>query len=122
MTLFVKSALLYIGYVWFIILLTYLHYIAVMYLASKRDKLSYVQKTFGFYFLFQGLVFDLLLNFTVLPILIGSYPRLWTATKTLRCVQMYSGWRGSVARWIINSWLNPLDPKGNHCPPCKHKH
>jgi len=63
-----------------------------------------------------ALILDVLLNFTVFAVLLWDFPKPkeWTFSQRLNRLVRNDDWRGSVARWVAASLLDPYDPSGKH--------
>jgi hypothetical protein len=71
-----------------------------------------------------ALVLDVLFNITVGSLVFVELPELRRLTFTMRCKKWmpYGGhpfnpplvrWRGKIARWVCDGWLNPFE--AGHC-------
>jgi hypothetical protein len=61
------------------------------------------------------LVADVLFNLTVGSILFAEPPDFYHPTFTQRCSSHLNDgdWRGRIARWVCDGWLNPFEE--SHC-------
>lgn len=62
-----------------------------------------------------ALVLDVIFNVTVGTLAFLELPELRRLTFTMRCKKHMSadGWRGKLARWVCEGWLNPFE--AGHC-------
>lgn len=101
-------------FAFFILYMTWIHYLAVMHLKRHRDELSGAAKFLGSLALFIGLVFDLILNILAsIPFL--QPPLELTLTSRLKKNLNKDNFRGKLARWICHNLLDKFDPSGGHC-------
>lgn len=65
--------------------------------------------------LITALVLDIVFNFTVGTIVFLEPPSLHRPTFTMRCKKWMRtmSWRGRLARWVCDGWLNPFE--AGHC-------
>lgn len=56
---------------------------------------------------------DALFNLTIGSLLFLERPRSWLFTARCSSHMADSGWRGELARWICEGWLNPFE--ADHC-------
>lgn len=95
----------------------YLSYCALN-VAYKNGKLQAAPKLvqvvcwaiFGF-----ALALDIVFNVTVGTLLFLELPQLRRLTFTMRCKSWMhnQSWRGRIARWVCDGWLNPFE--AGHC-------
>lgn len=98
-------------------------YLASMNLRRVRDagKLSASAQVLGKPVYLVGLAVDVLLNFSLFPLLVLSIPREWTITAHLgRLLSAHDTprWKRAICAWICADLLDPFDPSGTHCS-CK---
>lgn len=62
-----------------------------------------------------ALALDVLLNVTLGTLLFFERPELRRLTFTMRCKKHMNAlnWRGRIARWVCDGWLNPFE--AGHC-------
>jgi hypothetical protein len=62
-----------------------------------------------------AITLDVLFNFLFGTIIFVESPELRRPTFTQRCKKHMrdDGWRGDIARWVCDSWLNPFE--AGHC-------
>lgn len=83
----------------------------IFYLAAMCLKRA---RFFGMPVLIIGYTLDILVNWFVLTVLLGEFPRGTTGTARLKRHLKYStGWRLKVARGFV-PLLDPFDPSGKH--------
>lgn len=94
---------------------TWLLYVAIMHLRVVRDRegLTMPQKVMGYPLLIIGLIFDTLLNWLVVSVLLLSPPRELLTTTRFRRFKHDRGWRGRQVRWWCRHFLEPFD--AGHC-------
>lgn len=63
-----------------------------------------------------ALLWDCILNYTFFAVLTFDFPKWkeWTFSKRLNRLVLSDDWRGSIARWVAASLLDPYDPSGKH--------
>jgi hypothetical protein len=85
----------------------------VMRETGRLAAMPVVPRVHCYVLLFVAFGLDVLFNLVVGTLLFLELPRHWTFTA--RCKNHLSdiGWRGRLARWICNGWLNPGEP--GHC-------
>lgn len=96
--------------------LLWLLFLAVMNLKRVRDagKLSQAALVLGTPILILGLIFDALVNWIVMTIVLFEIPQESTVTARLKRHNKEStGWRKAVAVWF-EPLLDPFDPSGDH--------
>lgn len=104
--------------------------------AHEAGQVSVVAWILAAPIVFTALVWDIVLNFTILAILTLDFPELrvgvrwvsvwklkipvahvsgeWTFSQRLARLVRDTGWRGKLSNWIADSLLNPYDPSGRH--------
>lgn len=97
------------------ILVCWVWYLAVMHLKRQRAQLSSSVRVMGQIVLGIGLVLDLVLTLVIGTIVFLDPPRETSATARLSRYFGRDDWRGSIARWICSSLLDPFDPEAPHC-------
>lgn len=62
-----------------------------------------------------GLVLDVLFNIFIGSVMFRELPSIRRLTFTARCTSHFSasGFRGDLARWVCEGWLNPFE--ADHC-------
>lgn len=63
-----------------------------------------------------AVVLDIALNYTLLALLTWDFPQSREITFSLRLERLAkrNDWRGTLARWLARSLLDPYDPSGKH--------
>lgn len=104
---------------------TWVFYLAAMHLKEERDRLKaegkdflIAQKIWGIPIIIIGLFIDVFLNATVGSISFLELPQYkekeWLFTGRVSRWNDSNTWRGKVARWYCNTFLDPFE-KGGHC-------
>jgi len=106
-------------------------------LRAKEQKLTTLTAwILAFPLIVIALILDVLLNFSVFAVLLWDFPKMelawvqrewlgytltmpkisgeWTFSQRLNRLVRNDDWRGSVARWVAASLLDPYDPSGKH--------
>jgi hypothetical protein len=62
-----------------------------------------------------ALVLDVIFNVTVGTVVFFELPEIRRLTFTMRCKKWMTNdsWRGRIARWVCDGWLNPFE--AGHC-------
>jgi hypothetical protein len=105
---------------------TFVHFSAVMNLQRARDtnKLTKLQRPFGYTALGVGLILDVTLNVLACIFVLWTLPRDALLTMTLirykrngPGTSRLSRWRYKVSSWVCAEMLDTLDPhpSGCHC-------
>jgi hypothetical protein len=104
-------SILLIVWMWF----TYAFFLAVMHLRIVRDTVGFTKWNFLFAYsiLVVGLVLDAILNLLMCIPLLDMPKEILLTAKFKRLIREDMGWRGDVAEFFCNQFLNPAD-KG-HC-------
>lgn len=92
-------------------------FVAVMRLKQVRDAgtLTTAMKVFGYPALAVGLLFDLLVQYTIAWAMFWEKPQERTVSGRLwRLSQTGTGWRQSLAIRIRTTLLDAIDPSGVH--------
>ena len=106
--------------VWvYILFIFYLAYVTIRRQLSsdgtlgKFDKAPLLVRGVAWSILILGIILDILFNWVVGSILFLELPT--TLTFTARCSKWMKSptWRGKIARWFCDSWMNPFED--NHC-------
>ena len=103
--------------VWaFVLWVFYLAYVAV-WVAHTNGKLATAPallQYLAYFTLGIGLILDITFNVTVGTAAFLELPR-WNFTFTARCAKwrQNKGYRGRLARWVCDGWLNPFQE--HHC-------
>ena len=65
--------------------------------------------------LLAGLVLDILFNIFIGSLMFREWPNIQRLTFTARCTShlKVDGFRGNIARWVCEGWLNPFE--ADHC-------
>lgn len=104
--------------------------------AHEEKQVSVVAWILAAPIVFTALVWDIVLNFTILAILTLDFPEMrigvrwisfwklkvpvayvsgeWTFSQRLNRLVLSDNWRCSVARWVAVQLLDPYDPSGKH--------
>jgi len=93
-------------------------YVLVMgvYRAKLNDQLTTSIKILGFPYLLIGYIFDITCNLTIACIIFLEFPKETLVTgRLIRHIDAKDGWRYTLAKWICDNLLDPLDPSGKHC-------
>jgi len=112
----VISALIYIAFSACITYMLWVLYLAVMNLKRVKDigLLTGKALIIGTPILIFGLVFDALVNWLVMTVILLEFPKETTVTARLkRHNKTSTGWRKGVAVWF-EPLLDPFDPSGDH--------
>jgi len=112
----VISALIYIAFSACITYMLWVLYLAVMNLKRVKDigLLTGKAIVLGTPILIIGLVFDALVNWLVMTVVLLEFPQEPTVTARLkRHNKTSTGWRKAVAVWF-EPLLDPFDPSGDH--------
>jgi hypothetical protein len=104
-----------IGVLYLFMYVTWLYFLAVMNLDRKKDELTLPAKVFAWPIFIVGFALDVSFNLTVGTLSFLELPHELTFSE--RCSRHIneSGWRGDVARWWCDNYLNPFDKSGKHC-------
>lgn len=87
-----------------------------VYRAHLAQRLSRVAYALLAPFVALGFVVDVLTNITIATIAFAEPPReLLLTTRLQRYISDGTGWRRTVAAWVCDTLLDPLDPRGEHC-------
>lgn len=95
----------------------FLMYCAIM--ASRRSGKFYLApwpvRAMSYALLALLVVTDVAFNFTIGSALFLESPDIHQPTFTERCAQHLAAldWRGRIARWVCDGWLNPFEE--DHC-------
>jgi hypothetical protein len=95
----------------------FLAYVTLM-AARKNGKLAAAPRIVqgvAYSVLIVAWVLDVAFNFVIGSLIFLEAPNLRRLTFTNRCGDHMSdlNWRGRIARWVCQSWLNPFDD--GHC-------
>lgn len=84
--------------------------------AKEANLTTLTAWVFAFPLIVIALILDVFLNFTVFAVLTWDFPKKgeWTFSQRLNRLVLSDNWRGSVARWVAASLLDPYDPSGKH--------
>ena len=94
--------------------ITYVYYCAVIKLKSVWPDLHWIIKALVVPHAVLGLFLDVLVNVVIGTVLGLELPREWLFTARLkRWRYEEEGWRETVAIWLCEKGLNPIDPL--HC-------
>lgn len=112
-----------LGGVWLATALLYTLYLAyctlrVMHDSGRLAEMPRLAQWHCYAILGSAIGLDIAFNVTVGSLVFLESPELKTlraATFTARCKKHLadSDWRGAIARWVCNGWLNPGEP--GHC-------
>jgi len=72
-------------------------------------------KVFSYAALAAGWLLDAGFNIVIGTIAFVELPQELTFTDRCSRHMIESGWRGKIARWVCESWLNPME--AGHCHP-----
>lgn len=109
-----------VGKVFFVLVVfwgMYLAYVA-LHAAQRNGKLAaapiYV-RLLSYSIVAVMFVFDIVFNVTLGSLVFMELPSTKALTFTARCEIHLAdqNWRGDIARWVCNGWLNPFEP--GHC-------
>jgi len=117
--------LIYGIYIYLLMGLTWMLYLAIMNLAYNRGKITLPAKIFGVPWFFLGLLLDFLLNTFIGTIDFRELPK-WKFPNFLEGETLFSGRvsrhkKESTGRkqiraiWWCENFLDPFDFKGPHC-------
>ena len=83
--------------------------------SGKWEKLPWPVRAMAWGILGPGVVLDGLFNVTIGSVAFWEWPELNRLMFTARCSKWMrdQGWRGRLARWVCDGWLNPFQE--NHC-------
>jgi hypothetical protein len=70
-------------------------------------------RSISYALLFMMVGADAVFNLTIGSIVFLELPKSWMFTTRCSSHLDESGWRGDLARWICNGWLNPFEE--GHC-------
>jgi hypothetical protein len=70
-------------------------------------------RSISYALLFMMVGADAVFNLTIGSIVFLELPKSWMFTTSCSSHLEESGWRGDLARWICNGWLNPFEE--GHC-------
>lgn len=103
---------------WSLMSLTWVFYLAAMSLIPliKMGGNGWFFNIFAYPAVVTGFVLDAALNLMMSVVLL-DIPREWLLTGKLRRLKMTEpdSWRGRVAFYFCEKFLNPFDPSGFHC-------
>jgi len=110
-----------VKWIWFAILVpyllfsaTYVYYCAVIKLKSVWDGLHWIIKALMVPHVILGFCLDVLVNVVIGTLLGMELPKEWLFTARLkRWRYQEEGWRETLAVWLCEKGLNPIDPY--HC-------
>lgn len=91
---------------------TWIFYLAIMMLESKKDEIPPVTKFFGMIVFLIGFALDIAFNIMASFIFV-ELPHEFLFTKRVSRHIKGEGWRQRLAHWFCSTWLEPFD-KG-HC-------
>lgn len=99
------------------IYLLWIFYLAVMSLsrAKQMGTLSRPALILGYPILAIGYFLDAMVNWFVLTLVLGEFPREVTVTARLKRLVKGEGYQQKVAYWICHNLLDAFDPSGSHC-------
>jgi hypothetical protein len=107
--------------IWIALLLADLYLFFIMYVASMgmvrahaEGKLNGVLWVLCLPFVLIALIVDVLHNVTVFWLLFWEMPKEFTVTARLKKHVTANNWRGSIARWLGLTLLNPFDYTNDH--------
>lgn len=82
---------------------------------GKLDSTPRIVKALCFFTLGIGIVLDVGFNIVVASVIFMEPPTLAWLTFTARCAKWRQdqGYRGRLARWVCDGWLNPFQE--HHC-------
>jgi len=86
-----------------------------VYRAHLAQRLSLVAYALLAPFVLLGFVVDVLTNITIATLAFAEPPRELLLTTRLQRYISGTGWRRTVAAWVCDTLLDPLDPRGEHC-------
>lgn len=107
------SAIL-LGYLW----LCWGLYVLVvgLYRSYLSKKLTRTTIFLSIPFVATGFIIDVISNFTIATLIFLEWPKEFLVTDRLvRHIKSKKGWRCSLAQWICQHLLDPVDPSGSHC-------
>lgn len=104
-------------YVLLALYLLFILYTSVMNIlaAHKAGRIKPAAYPFAVSIFVLGVLLDLVVNLVIFTILFLEIPQHWLVTKRLASHKPHNTWRGKLARWICETFLNPFDPTGDHC-------
>lgn len=98
----------------------YIFYLAYCTLRVAKDngklaKAPKIVKGIAYSILFIAVILDGLFNVTFGSIVFLEPPEIKRLMFTARCAKWREdkGWRGKIARWVCDGWLNPFEE--GHC-------
>jgi hypothetical protein len=94
--------------------LTYVYYCAVIKMKSVWSELHWIIKTLMIPHVVVGFILDIAVNVIIGTVLGLEIPKELLFTARLKRWRLYEdGWRETLAIWICEKGLNPIDPE--HC-------
>jgi hypothetical protein len=100
---------------YWIIIATWIYYLASMHLLAHKDQLHPVAKIHGWIFvIIPGLLYDAFLNAIIASIIFMDPPREVLLTARLKRYKKGTGWRRKWALWTCEHLLDQFD-EGGHC-------
>lgn len=102
----------------FAVEMLWIFYLAVMNLKGARaaGRLGLTAKLFGYPILFSGLALNFAVNVTIMTVLFFDIPRDFLFSGRVERYISRSGYRGALARFFADSFLDDFDPRGFHIP------
>lgn len=99
----------------FAVYVLFVLYVAVMGIlqAHNAKRLKWPVYPFAMLTFALGVLLDFFVNVTLLTLLFIELPRHWLITKRLASHINKNTWRGTLARWICDNFLNPFSD--GHC-------
>ncbi len=82
--------------------------------ARDEGKLSKFATSLGYPGLAVGYVMDFLTNVLICTPLLLEIPKETTVTARLRRHKKAGGWRGKIATWVGDHFLDPFEQDGSH--------
>jgi len=90
-------------------------YLAVMNLKRNRDKATKTTWIMAFPVLIVGVIIDILFNWVIGSVIFLEFPRETVFTARLSRHSGCGTWRAKIAEWFCKHFLDAFDPSGNHC-------
>ena len=81
----------------------------------KFEMTPWPVKVFSYAALMVGWLLDATFNIVIGTLAFVELPHELTFTDRCSRHMMEEGWRGRIARWVCESWLNPMEE--GHCHP-----
>ena len=108
--MFAVYLLAYLWFFWYAFVL-----VMGLYRAHLDKRLTYLTYALAAPAVLVGALMDVFANMLIATLIFWEKPSEWLVTQRLTRLKRYNDWRGSVARYVCNNLLDPIDPTGGHC-------